>query len=67
MPTLPMVKVQYNVPKAIRMPRSDIVGKKLISTSCQITKSTKLLERLAKERRKSKYNIKSIGDLSDLL
>ena len=55
-PTLPMVKVQYNVTKAIRMPRSDVVGRKLVSTSCQISKSTKLLEKLAKERRKSELD-----------
>ena len=56
-PTLPMVKVQYNVPKAIRMPRSDVVGRKLVSTSCQIAKSTKLLEKLAKDRRKSELDV----------
>ena len=60
-PTLPMVKVQYNVPKAMRMPRSDVLGRKLVSASCQITKSTKLIERMAKERRKSKFGVSIIN------
>ena len=54
MPTIPMVKVQYNVPKAIHMPRSDFPGKKASAPQSQIIRSGKILEKLAKERRKSK-------------
>ena len=56
MPTtgIPMVKVQYNVPKAIRMPHQDFHGKKMVTSMNQLSKSCKVLEKLAKERRKSK-------------
>ena len=55
MPTIPMVKVQYNVPKTVRMPNQDLHGKKLFTSLNQLSKSCKVLEKLAKERRKSKW------------